>query len=90
MNGTHRVNFNIEVEFIDLRAQEAFKVSFGHGLFLFAEFPTLTQTLILKDTWTVIVQQMHTLGLSAFTKLFRLNANFKYVILLCPLEIVLT
>lgn len=41
-------------------------------------FPSLTHTLILKDTWAVIVQQMHTLGLATFTKLFRLSANLRY------------
>ena len=40
-------------------------------------FPSLTHTLILKDTWAVIVQQMHTLGLATFTKLFRLSANLR-------------
>jgi hypothetical protein len=41
-------------------------------------FPTLTHTLILKDTWAVIVEQMHELGLSTFIKLFRLSANLRY------------
>lgn len=41
-------------------------------------FPTLTHTLILKDTWAVIVDQMHELGLSTFVKLFRLSANLRY------------
>ena len=36
-------------------------------------FPSLTHTLILKDTWAVIVQQMHTLGLATFTKLSLLD-----------------
>lgn len=40
-------------------------------------FPTLTHTLILKDTWAVIVDQMHELGLSTFVKLFRLSANLR-------------
>ena len=40
-------------------------------------FPTLTHTLILKDTWAVIVEQMHELGLSTFVKLFRLSANLR-------------
>ena len=42
-------------------------------------FPTLTHTLILKDTWAVIVEQMHELGLSTFVKLFRLSANLRWV-----------
>ncbi len=42
-------------------------------------FPTLTHTLILKDTWAVIVEQMHELGLSTFIKLFRLSANLRYI-----------
>ena len=41
-------------------------------------FPTLTHTLILKDTWAVIVEQMQELGLSTFVKLFRLSANLRY------------
>ncbi len=40
-------------------------------------FPSLTHTLILKDTWAVIVDQMHELGLSTFVKLFRLSANLR-------------
>ena len=41
-------------------------------------FPTLTHTLILKDTWVLIVEQMHELGLDTFLKLFRLSANLRY------------
>lgn len=41
-------------------------------------FPTLTNTLILKDTWAVIVEQMHELGLPTFVKLYRLSANLRY------------
>lgn len=41
-------------------------------------FPSLTHTLILKDTWAVIVDQMHELGLATFVKLFRLSANLRY------------
>jgi len=41
-------------------------------------FPSLTHTLILKDTWAVIVEQMHELGLPTFVKLFRLSANLRY------------
>ena len=40
-------------------------------------FPTLTNTLILKDTWAVIVEQMHELGLPTFVKLCRLSANLR-------------
>jgi hypothetical protein len=40
-------------------------------------FPTLTHTLILKDTWSLIVEQMHELGLTTFIKLFRLSANLR-------------
>ena len=40
-------------------------------------FPTLTHTLILKDTWVLIVEQMHELGLDTFLKLFRLSANLR-------------
>ena len=40
-------------------------------------FPTLTNTLILKDTWAVIVEQMHELGLPTFVKLYRLSANLR-------------
>ena len=40
-------------------------------------FPSLTHTLILKDTWAVIVEQMHELGLPTFVKLFRLSANLR-------------
>ena len=42
-----------------------------------AFFPTLTHTLILKDTWVLIVEQMHELGLDTFLKLFRLSANLR-------------
>ena len=40
-------------------------------------FPSLTHTLILKDTWAVIVEQMQELGLPTFVKLFRLSANLR-------------
>ena len=43
-------------------------------------FPTLTHTLILKDTWSLIVEQMHELGLNTFIKLFRLSANLRLVL----------
>jgi len=41
-------------------------------------FPTLTHTLILKDTWGHIIEQMHEMGLPTFIKLFRLSANLRY------------
>jgi len=41
-------------------------------------FPTLTHTLILKDTWGIIIEQMHEMGLPTFIKLFRLSANLRY------------
>merc|ERR1712223_359007 len=41
-------------------------------------FPSLTHTLILKDTWAVIVEQMQELGLPTFVKLYRLSANLRY------------
>ena len=40
-------------------------------------FPTLTHTLILKDTWGHIIEQMHEMGLPTFIKLFRLSANLR-------------
>ena len=40
-------------------------------------FPTLTHTLILKDTWGLIIEQMHEMGLPTFIKLFRLSANLR-------------
>ncbi len=42
-----------------------------------SSFPTLTQVVILKDTWTGLVQHMHELGLAAVVKLFKINYNLR-------------
>ncbi len=42
-----------------------------------ALFPTLTHVVILKDTWTGLVQHMHELGLAAVVKLFKINYNLR-------------
>ncbi len=42
-----------------------------------ASFPTLTHVVILKDTWTGLVQHMHELGLAAVVKLFKINYNLR-------------
>ena len=43
------------------------------------DFPTLTHVIMLKDTWSGIIEQMHELGLTAVVRLFKINYNLRYI-----------
>jgi len=40
-------------------------------------FPTLTHVVILKDTWTGLVNHMHELGMAAVVRLFKINYSLR-------------